>query len=132
MRSRRVTLVAFFSNDCFSLFHPSTSNCSSAIFMSEKRSKKKRFTSGDLNRWLKKTLRALMVGPALSHCIPAFERVQNERDGIEPSTSSPTPQRRRPAARPVRVTQPEGRISAVVWDYGDSMFMLRTFWDAAL
>jgi SAM-dependent methyltransferase len=30
-----------------------------------------------------------------------------------------------------RVTKAGGRISAVVWDYGDGMRMLRTFWDAA-
>jgi len=30
-----------------------------------------------------------------------------------------------------RVTQPGGRISAAVWDYGEGMRMLRTFWDAA-
>ena len=31
-----------------------------------------------------------------------------------------------------RVTQPGGWISAAVWDYGDQMRMLRTFWDAAV
>ena len=31
-----------------------------------------------------------------------------------------------------RVTKPGGRISAAVWDYGDGMRMLRTFWDAAV
>jgi SAM-dependent methyltransferase len=31
-----------------------------------------------------------------------------------------------------RVTRPGGRISAVVWDYGGEMTMLRAFWDAAL
>lgn len=30
-----------------------------------------------------------------------------------------------------RVTQPKGRISAAVWDYGGRMMMLRTFWEAA-
>ena len=30
-----------------------------------------------------------------------------------------------------RVTQPGGRISAAVWDYGGLMHMLRMFWDAA-
>jgi SAM-dependent methyltransferase len=30
-----------------------------------------------------------------------------------------------------RVTRPKGRVSAAVWDYGDGMRMLRTFWDAA-
>src|SRR5947209_1110255 len=31
-----------------------------------------------------------------------------------------------------RVTQPGGRISAAVWDYGAGMRMLRTFWDAVV
>jgi SAM-dependent methyltransferase len=31
-----------------------------------------------------------------------------------------------------RVTQPRGRISAAVWDYGGQMRMLRAFWDAAV
>ncbi len=31
-----------------------------------------------------------------------------------------------------RVTKPGGRIAAAVWDYGDGMRMLRTFWDAAV
>jgi len=31
-----------------------------------------------------------------------------------------------------RVTRPGGKISAAVWDYGDGMRMLRTFWDAAV
>jgi SAM-dependent methyltransferase len=31
-----------------------------------------------------------------------------------------------------RVTRPGGRISAVVWDYGGEMTLLRAFWDAAL
>ena len=30
-----------------------------------------------------------------------------------------------------RVTKPGGRITAAVWDYGEGMGMLRTFWDAA-
>jgi SAM-dependent methyltransferase len=30
-----------------------------------------------------------------------------------------------------RVTKPNGRIAAAVWDYGDGMRMLRAFWDAA-
>ena len=30
-----------------------------------------------------------------------------------------------------RVTRPKGKVSAAVWDYGDGMEMLRTFWDAA-
>jgi ubiquinone/menaquinone biosynthesis C-methylase UbiE len=31
-----------------------------------------------------------------------------------------------------RVTQPGGRISAAVWDYGAQMHMLRAFWDSAV
>jgi SAM-dependent methyltransferase len=31
-----------------------------------------------------------------------------------------------------RVTQPDGRISAAVWDYGGHMRMLRAFWDAVV
>src|SRR4051794_1754548 len=31
-----------------------------------------------------------------------------------------------------RVVKPGGPISAAVWDYGDGMKMLRTFWDAAV
>ena len=31
-----------------------------------------------------------------------------------------------------RVTRPGGKISAAVWDYGEGMRMLRTFWDAAV
>ncbi len=31
-----------------------------------------------------------------------------------------------------RVTKPGGRLSAAVWDYGEGMRMLRTFWDAAV
>jgi SAM-dependent methyltransferase len=31
-----------------------------------------------------------------------------------------------------RVARPGGRISAVVWDYGGEMTLLRAFWDAAL
>jgi SAM-dependent methyltransferase len=31
-----------------------------------------------------------------------------------------------------RVTRPGGAISAAVWDYGDGMRMLRSFWDAAV
>jgi len=31
-----------------------------------------------------------------------------------------------------RVTKPGGNLSAAVWDYGDGMRMLRTFWDAAV
>lgn len=38
----------------------------------------------------------------------------------------------RKALREVRrVTKPNGRISAAVWDYGEGMRMLRVFWDAA-
>jgi SAM-dependent methyltransferase len=32
----------------------------------------------------------------------------------------------------VRVTRPAGVVAAAVWDYGDEMQMLRTFWDAAV
>ena len=32
----------------------------------------------------------------------------------------------------VRVTRPGGVVAAAVWDYGDGMTMLRTFWDAAV
>jgi ubiquinone/menaquinone biosynthesis C-methylase UbiE len=32
----------------------------------------------------------------------------------------------------VRVTRPGGTVAAAVWDYGDGMTMLRTFWDAAV
>lgn len=32
----------------------------------------------------------------------------------------------------VRVTKPDGKIVAAVWDYGDRMRMLRVFWDAAV
>src|SRR5262245_39432471 len=31
-----------------------------------------------------------------------------------------------------RVTKPGGKVSAAVWDYGEGMRMLRTFWDAAV
>src|SRR4029078_6682827 len=31
-----------------------------------------------------------------------------------------------------RVTQPGGRVSAAIWDYGALMHMLRAFWDAAV
>ena len=31
-----------------------------------------------------------------------------------------------------RVTKPGGKLSAAVWDYGEGMRMLRTFWDAAV
>ena len=31
-----------------------------------------------------------------------------------------------------RVTRPGGRIAAAVWDYGEGMRMLRTFWDAVV
>ena len=31
-----------------------------------------------------------------------------------------------------RVTRPGGTIAAAVWDYGDGMQMLRSFWDAAI
>ena len=32
----------------------------------------------------------------------------------------------------IRVTRPGGVVAAAVWDYGDEMQMLRTFWDAAV
>jgi SAM-dependent methyltransferase len=32
----------------------------------------------------------------------------------------------------IRVTRPDGVVAAAVWDYGDGMQMLRTFWDAAV
>lgn len=31
-----------------------------------------------------------------------------------------------------RVTKSRGRVSAAVWDYGEGMRMLRSFWDAAV
>lgn len=31
----------------------------------------------------------------------------------------------------VRVTRPRGMVGAAVWDYGDGMKMMKTFWDAA-
>jgi SAM-dependent methyltransferase len=35
-------------------------------------------------------------------------------------------------AEAFRVTKPNGRIAAAVWDYGSGMKMLRVFWDAAV
>jgi SAM-dependent methyltransferase len=32
----------------------------------------------------------------------------------------------------IRVTRPGGVVASAVWDYGDGMQMLRTFWDAAV
>jgi SAM-dependent methyltransferase len=32
----------------------------------------------------------------------------------------------------IRVTRPNGVVAAAVWDYGDGMVMLRTFWDEAV
>ena len=32
----------------------------------------------------------------------------------------------------IRVTRPGGVVAAAVWDYGEGMQMLRTFWDAAV
>jgi SAM-dependent methyltransferase len=32
----------------------------------------------------------------------------------------------------IRVTRPGGLVAAAVWDYGNGMQMLRTFWDAAV
>ncbi|MFW0796812.1 class I SAM-dependent methyltransferase [Gordonia sp. CPCC 205515] len=37
----------------------------------------------------------------------------------------------RALAEMVRVTRPGGVVASAVWDYGDGMGMLRTFWDAA-
>ena len=31
-----------------------------------------------------------------------------------------------------RVTKPKGTVAAAVWDYGEGMEMLRTFWDEAV
>ena len=36
------------------------------------------------------------------------------------------------AAEMRRVARPGGRVAAYVWDYGDGMQMLRSFWDAAV
>jgi SAM-dependent methyltransferase len=42
------------------------------------------------------------------------------------------PDARKAAAEMRRVTKPGGVVAAAVWDYGDGMTMLRTFWDAAV
>jgi SAM-dependent methyltransferase len=36
------------------------------------------------------------------------------------------------ASEMLRVTRPGGRVAAYVWDYGEGMQMLRSFWDAAV
>jgi len=41
------------------------------------------------------------------------------------------PDPKKALAEACRITKPGGTISAAVWDYGDGMRMLRTFWDAA-
>lgn len=41
------------------------------------------------------------------------------------------PDARKAAAEMRRVTKPGGVVAAAVWDYGEGMTMLRTFWDAA-
>ena len=41
------------------------------------------------------------------------------------------PDPRRAVAEMMRVTRPGGTVSSAVWDYGDGMEMLRTFWDEA-
>lgn len=42
------------------------------------------------------------------------------------------PDARKALAEMRRVTRPGGVVAACVWDYGDGMEMLRTFWDAAV
>lgn len=42
------------------------------------------------------------------------------------------PDARKAAAEMRRVTKPGGMVAAAVWDYGEGMAMLRTFWDAAV
>ncbi|MBI2973617.1 MAG: methyltransferase domain-containing protein [Armatimonadetes bacterium] len=42
------------------------------------------------------------------------------------------PDARKAVAEMRRVTRPGGRVAAAVWDYGDGMTMLNTFWDAAV
>jgi len=41
------------------------------------------------------------------------------------------PEPRRAVAEMMRVTRPGGIVSSAVWDYGDGMEMLRSFWDEA-
>ena len=42
------------------------------------------------------------------------------------------PDPRKAASEMRRVTRPGGRTAAAVWDYGEGMTLLRTFWDAAV
>ncbi len=42
------------------------------------------------------------------------------------------PDARKAVAEMRRVTRPGGRVAVAVWDYGDGMTMLHTFWDAAV
>src|SRR5579884_4399395 len=42
------------------------------------------------------------------------------------------PDPNRAVAEMKRITAPGGRVAAAVWDYGEGMRMLRTFWDAAV
>jgi SAM-dependent methyltransferase len=42
------------------------------------------------------------------------------------------PDRDRALAEMIRVTRPGGTVAAAVWDYGQDMQMLRTFWDEAV
>jgi SAM-dependent methyltransferase len=42
------------------------------------------------------------------------------------------PDHRRAFREMIRVTRPGGIVAAAVWDYGDGMEMLRTFWDAVV
>jgi SAM-dependent methyltransferase len=42
------------------------------------------------------------------------------------------PDRERALQEMIRVTKPDGVVSAAVWDYGDGMQMLRIFWDEAV
>ena len=42
------------------------------------------------------------------------------------------PDRSKALRETIRVTRPDGVVSAAVWDYGDGMQMLRVFWDEAV
>lgn len=42
------------------------------------------------------------------------------------------PDARKALAEMARVTKPKGIVAAAVWDYGDGMEMLRTFWNEAI
>jgi trans-aconitate methyltransferase len=42
------------------------------------------------------------------------------------------PDHRSVAREMARVTKPEGKVAAYVWDYGQGMEMMRHFWDAAI